>query len=139
MGSLFKQPDLAATLKRIRDNGTDGFYKGKTAALIVEEMQRNGGLITRSDLANYRALERQPVRSMFRGYELVSAPPPSSGGIHVSQILTLLEPFPLKQLGHNSAGYLHVLIEAMKLAYADRSEYLGDPDRTAIPMSKLTS
>ncbi len=139
MGSLFQQPDLAATLKRIRDNGTDGFYKGKTAALIVEEMQRNGGLITRSDLANYRALERQPVRSMFRGYELVSAPPPSSGGIHVSQILTLLEPFPLKQLGHNSAGYLHLLIEAMKLAYADRSEYLGDPDRTAIPMTKLTS
>ena len=76
---------------------------------------------------------------MFRGYELVSAPPPSSGGIHVSQILTLLEPFPLKQLGHNSAGYLHVLIEAMKLAYADRSEYLGDPDRTAIPMTELTS
>jgi gamma-glutamyltranspeptidase/glutathione hydrolase len=76
---------------------------------------------------------------MFRGYELVSAPPPSSGGIHVSQILTLLEPFPLKELGHNSAGYLHVLIEAMKLAYADRSEYLGDPDRTAIPIMKLTS
>jgi gamma-glutamyltranspeptidase/glutathione hydrolase len=76
---------------------------------------------------------------MFRGYELVSAPPPSSGGIHVSQILTLLEPFPLKELGHNSAGYLHVLIEAMKLAYADRSEYLGDPDRTAIPITKLTS
>ena len=83
--------------------------------------------------------QRTPVRSTFRGYELVSAPPPSSGGVHVSQILKLLEPFPLKELGHNSAGYLHLLIESMKLAYADRSEYLGDPDRTAIPVAQLTS
>ena len=139
MGTVFKQPDLAKTLKRIRDQGSDGFYKGKTAELIVAEMQRHGGLITEADLASYRAIERTPVRSTFRDYELVSAPPPSSGGVHVSQILKLLEPFPLKELGHNSAGYLHLLIESMKLAYADRSEYLGDPDRTAIPVAQLTS
>ena len=139
MGTVFKQPDLAETLKRIRDQGSDGFYKGKTAELIVAEMQRHGGLITEADLASYRAIERTPVRSTFHDYELVSAPPPSSGGVHVSQILKLLEPFPLKELGHNSAGYLHLLIESMKLAYADRSEYLGDPDRTAIPVEQLTS
>jgi gamma-glutamyltranspeptidase/glutathione hydrolase len=138
MGTVFKQPDLAETLKRIRDKGDDGFYKGKTAELIVAEMQRQGGLITEADLASYRAIERTPVRSTFRDYAIVSAPPPSSGGVHVSQILKLLEPFPLKDLGHNSAGYLHLLIEAMKLAYADRSEYLGDPDRTAIPVAQLT-
>lgn len=138
MGTVFKQPDLAETLKRIRDKGGDGFYKGKTAELIVAEMQRQGGLITEADLASYRAIERTPVRSTFRDYAIVSAPPPSSGGVHVSQILKLLEPFPLKDLGHNSAGYLHLLIEAMKLAYADRSEYLGDPDRTAIPVAQLT-
>ena len=79
MGTIFTQPDLAATLKRIRDQGSDGFYKGKTAELIVAEMQRHGGLITEADLASYRAIERTPVRSTFRGYELVSAPPPSSG------------------------------------------------------------
>ena len=139
MGSLFKQPDLAATLKRIRERGRDGFYKGKTAELVVAEMQRQGGLMTQADLASYQAIERTPVRSSFRGYELVSAPPPSSGGVHVSQILKLLEPFPLKELGHNSAAYLHLLIESMKLAYADRSEYLGDPDRTAVPVAKLIS
>ena len=138
MGTVFKQPDLAETLKRIRDKGGDGFYKGRTAELIVAEMQRQGGLITEADLASYRAIERTPVRSTFRDYAIVSAPPPSSGGVHVSQILKLLEPFPLKDLGHNSAGYLHLLIEAMKLAYADRSEYLGDPDRTAIPVAQLT-
>ena len=102
-------------------------------------MQRHGGLITEADLTSYRAIDRTPVRSTFRDYELVSAPPPSSGGVHVSQILKLLEPFPLKELGHNSAGYLHLLIESMKLAYADRSKYLGDPDRTVIPVEQLTS
>ena len=139
LGSVFKQPDLADTLKRIRDNKRDGFYSGKTAELIVAEMVRRGGLVTEKDLESYRVIERKPVRSTFRGYDIVSAPPPSSGGIHVSQILKLLEPFPLKELGHNSAGYLHLLIESMKLAYADRSEYLGDPDRTAIPVAELIS
>ena len=91
------------------------------------------------DLASYRAIERKPVRASFRGYDIVSAPPPSSGGVHVSQILKLLEPYPIEDMGHNSAAYLHLLIESMKLAYADRSEYLGDPDRTTIPIATLTS
>ena len=139
MGTLFKQPDLAATLKRVRDKGFDGFYKGKTAALIAAEMQRGGGVMNADDLASYRAIERKPVRASFRGYDIVSAPPPSSGGVHVSQILKLLEPYPIEDMGHNSAAYLHLLIESMKLAYADRSEYLGDPDRTTIPIGTLTS
>ena len=139
IGALFKQPDLAATLKRVRDKGFDGFYKGKTAALIAAEMQRGGGVMNADDLASYRAIERKPVRASFRGYDIVSAPPPSSGGVHVSQILKLLEPYPIEDMGHNSAAYLHLLIESMKLAYADRSEYLGDPDRTTIPIATLTS
>ena len=139
IGSVFKQPDLAATLKRVRDEGFDGFYKGKTAELIAAEMQRGGGVMNVDDLASYRAIEREPVRSSFRGYDIVSAPPPSSGGVHVSQILKLLEPYPIEEMGHNSADYLHLLIESMKLAYADRSEYLGDPDRTRIPVKTLTS
>lgn len=139
IGALFKQPDLAATLKRVRDEGFDGFYKGKTAALIAAEMQRGGGVMNVDDLASYRAIERKPVRASFRGYDIVSAPPPSSGGVHVSQILKLLEPYPIEDMGHNSAAYLHLLIESMKLAYADRSEYLGDPDRTTIPIATLTS
>ena len=139
MGTLFKQPDLAATLKRVRDKGFDGFYKGITAALIAAEMQRGGGVMNADDLASYRAIERKPVRASFRGYDIVSAPPPSSGGVHVSQILKLLEPYPIEDMGHNSAAYLHLLIESMKLAYADRSEYLGDPDRTTIPIATLTS
>ena len=139
MGSLFKQPDLAETLKRVRDHGFDGFYKGKTAALIAAEMQRGGGVMNAEDLASYSAIERAPVRSSFRDYDIVSAPPPSSGGVHVSQILKLLEPYPIENMGHNSAAYLHLLIESMKLAYADRSEYLGDPDRTVIPVEILTS
>ena len=139
MGTLFKQPDLAATLKRVRDKGFDGFYKGKTAALIAAEMQRGGGVMNADDLASYRAIERKPVRASFRGYDIVSAPPPSSGGVHVSQILKLLQPYPIEDMGHNSAAYLHLLIESMKLAYADRSEYLGDPDRTTIPIATLTS
>ena len=139
MGTLFKQPDLAAPLKRVRDKGFDGFYKGKTAALIAAEMQRGGGVMNADDLASYRAIERKPVRASFRGYDIVSAPPPSSGGVHVSQILKLLEPYPIEDMGHNSAAYLHLLIESMKLAYADRSEYLGDPDRTTIPIATLTS
>ena len=139
MGTLFKQPDLAATLKRVRDKGFDGFYKGITAALIAAEMQRGGGVMNADDLASYRAIKRKPVRASFRGYDIVSAPPPSSGGVHVSQILKLLEPYPIEDMGHNSAAYLHLLIESMKLAYADRSEYLGDPDRTTIPIATLTS
>lgn len=135
--ALFKQPALAATLKRIRDGGRDGFYRGKTAQLIAKDMRANSGLITLDDLAAYRAIEREPVTSKFRGYDIVSAPPPSSGGIHVIQMLKLLEPYNLVAMGHNSASYLHRVIESMKLAYADRSKHLGDPDQTRVPMAAL--
>ena len=137
IGSLFKQPDLAATLQRIADNGRDGFYAGPTAELIAKDMAANDGLITEDDLANYVAVERTPVTGQFKDYSIVSAPPPSSGGIHVIQMLNILEPYPLKRWGHNSAQYLHHVIEAMKLAYADRSEHLGDPERMEAPIDFL--
>ena len=138
-GALFKQPDLARTLQRIRDKGRDGFYTGETAALIAADMAANDGLITADDLSGYRALERSPVRGTFNEFEIVSVAPPSSGGVHVLQMLNLLEPYPLKSYGHNSAEYLHRLIESMKLAYADRSRYLGDPDQTVVPTEALIS
>ena len=138
-GTLLTQSDLASTLKRIRDKGADGFYKGETAELIAGDMAANGGLITTEDLAGYRALERPPVRGTFRDFEIVSVAPPSSGGVHVLQILNILEPYPLESYGHNSAAYLHRVIESMKLAYADRSRYMGDPDQTVIPTEALIS
>ena len=138
-GTLLKQSDLASTLKRIRDKGADGFYKGETAALIAGDMAANDGLITTEDLANYRALERPPVRGTFRDFEIVSVAPPSSGGVHILQMLNILEPYPLESYGHNSAAYLHRVIESMKLAYADRSRYMGDPDQTVIPTAALIS
>ena len=137
IGSVFKQTDLAATLQRIADNGLEGFYAGETAKLIARDMAANDGLITREDLANYVAVERTPVTGQFRDYDIVSAPPPSSGGIHVIQMLNILEPYPLETWGHNSAQYLHHVIEAMKLAYADRSEHLGDPERMEAPIDFL--
>ena len=137
IGSLFKQPDLAGTLQRIADKGLEGFYAGKTAELIASDMAANDGLITQEDLASYVAVERTPVTGQFRGYDIVSAPPPSSGGIHVIQMLNILEPYPLETWGHNSAQYLHHVIEAMKLAYADRSEHFGDPDRMDAPIDFL--
>jgi len=138
-GTVLKQSDLASTLKRIRDKGADGFYKGETAALIAGDMAANDGLITPEDLANYRALERPPVRGTFRDFEIVSVAPPSSGGVHFLQMLNILEPYPLESYGHNSAAYLHRVIESMKLAYADRSRYMGDPDQTVIPTEALIS
>lgn len=139
IGETFRQPDLAATLKRIRDQGRDGFYKGKTAELIAADMAANGGLITTDDLASYQPVEREPLRGKFRNFDVVSAPPPSSGGVAVLQMLNLLEPYSLERMGHNSAEYLHHLIEAMRLAYADRSLHLGDPDQTAVPTDTLIS
>ena len=138
-GTLLRQSDLASTLKRVRDKGADGFYKGETAELIAGDMAANGGLITTEDLAGYRALERPPVRGTFRDFEIVSVAPPSSGGVHVLQMLNILEPYPLESYGHNSAAYLHRVIESMKLAYADRSRYMGDPDQTVIPTEALIS
>lgn len=137
IGDIWRQPDLGWTLRQIADKGQAGFYQGEVAARIVKEMEAGNGLITAQDLAGYNAVEREPIRGKFRDFEIVSAPPPSSGGVHILQILNLLETEDLAALGHNSAAYLHLLAESMKLAYADRSEYLGDPDYAEVPVAAL--
>jgi gamma-glutamyltranspeptidase/glutathione hydrolase len=138
-GDLLIQSDLAATLQRIADQGPDGFYKGQTAQGIVDAVQASGGRITMEDMAGYKALSRDPVSGTYRGHEIVSMPPPSSGGIHIVQILNTLEEYPIGFLGHNSSDTIHLMAEAMKRAYADRSEYLGDPDFYDVPQAQLMS
>ncbi|MDX1456867.1 MAG: gamma-glutamyltransferase [Marinobacter sp.] len=137
-GEVFRQPELAATLQRIADEGVQGFYEGETARLIVDEMERNGGLITLEDLKNYRPAIRQPVHGRYRDHDVYSMSPPSSGGTHIVQILNILEPYPMADFGHNSAQSIHLMAEAMKLAYADRAEYLGDTDFVTVPVQGLT-
>ena len=139
-GDTWKQPDLAATLERIQRDGKDGFYGGETARLVAEFMAANGGIITEADLAKYEAQEREPIRGTYRGHDIVSMPPPSSGGVVLVQMLNILEGFDLKEIGHNSALYLHLLTESMRRAYADRANYLGDPDfNEDMPLDRLTS
>jgi len=139
-GDVWRQPDLAISLKRLQQQGRDGFYKGATARLIAQDMKRNGGLITEQDLAEYQAVERVPVRGTYRGYDIVSMPPPSSGGVALIEMLNILEGYDLKSFGHNSTASLHLLAEAMRIAYRDRAEFLGDPDFAhSIPVAKLTS
>lgn len=138
-GELFVQKDLANTLKRIAKNGAKEFYTGKTADLIVEEMERHGGYITKDDLANYEPSIRKPIHGNYRGYDIFSMPPPSSGGIHVVQILNMMENYDIGKLGHNSAATVHVMAESMKRAYADRSTYLGDTDFVEVPVNGLIS
>ncbi len=138
-GELFRQPDLARTLGRIRDQGHDGFYRGETARLLAEEMVRGGGMITEEDLARYQAQERTPIHGTYRGYDLVSMPPPSSGGTAIVQMLNILEGFDLAALGHNSPAYIHHLTEAMRLAYRDRAQFLADTDFVDVPLERLTS
>lgn len=139
-GDIWKQPDLADTLERIQRDGKDGFYGGETARLLADFMRQNGGIITREDLEKYQAFEREPIRGTYRGYEIVSMPPPSSGGVVLVQMLNILEGFELHEIGHNSALYLHLLTEAMRRAYADRARYLGDPDfNEDLPVERLTS
>ncbi|MAZ06849.1 MAG: gamma-glutamyltransferase [Halomonas sp.] len=138
-GERFHQPELADTLQRIADHGVKGFYEGKTARLIADEMARYGGLITLEDLKDYRPEVRTPVHGTYRGYDIFSMSPPSSGGTHIVQILNILEGFPMADFGHNSADAIHYMAEAMKLAYADRSKYLGDTDYVDVPLEGLTS
>lgn len=138
-GETLVQPDLARTLRRIAEDGPQAFYRGEIAELIVAEMERGGGLITRADLATYEPVVREPVRGTYRGYEIASMPPPSSGGIHLVQILNILEADPIGELGFGGADTLHRMAEAMKLAFADRSEYLGDSDFVDVPVAGLTS
>lgn len=136
-GDLWVQGDLANTLEVIASEGKDGFYAGDTAAKIVAENGKHGGLISMEDLASYHAVLRSPVKGAFGEYEIISMPPPSSGGVHLIQILKILEQLDIGQFEHNSAAYLHRLVEAMKYAYADRSLYLGDPDFVEVPVSEL--
>ncbi len=139
-GDRWVQPDLAETLERIRKQGRDGFYKGRTAELIADFMEASGGLITLEDLARYEAVEREPIRGTYRGYEIVGMPPPSSGGVTMVEMLNILEGYDLAAAGHNSARYLHLLTEAMRRGYADRAEHLGDPDFVEdMPIERLTS
>ncbi len=126
-GAIFNQPDLARSLERVRDRGQDGFYRGETAKLLADFMEKHGGLITEEDLARYTATEQNPVRGTYRGYDVYGMAPPSSGGIAIIEMLNLLEAFDLEALGHNSAAYVHLLAEAMRRAFADRAEHLGDP------------
>lgn len=139
-GDLWVQPDLADTLERIQENGKDGFYDGKTAELIADFMADNGGIITLADLEKYEAVEREPIRGTYRGFEIVGMPPPSSAGVVMVEMLNILEGFDLTETGHNSALYLHLLTEAMRRGYADRAHYLGDPDfNDDMPIERLTS
>ena len=141
VGRLFKQAELAKTLGRIAESGADDFYRGETAALIVEEMLSSNGLITAEDLESYKAVWREPVRSTWREYEVISAPPPSSGGFAIVQLLKMkdyLDDF-FKGLEHNSAQYIHLIAEMEKRVFADRAEYLGDPDFFDVDINTLIS
>ena len=138
-GDRLVQTDLATTLEAIRQQGPDAFYTGRIAAAMARSTQAAGGILTEADLAAYKPVIRQPVRGSYRGHDIVSMPPPSSGGIHLIQILNILEGFDMKALGAGSAAALHVMAEAMKPAYADRAAFLGDPDRVKVPVKGLTA
>jgi gamma-glutamyltranspeptidase / glutathione hydrolase len=136
-GEILRQPELAATLGRLQKKGPREFYEGKTARLIAEEMQHNGGLITRQDLRDYTPKERVPLRGSYRGYGIISMPPPSSGGAVLIEMLNILEGFDLGKLHPFSSEYYHLLAEAMRRAYADRAEYMGDTDFGSVPIDGL--
>jgi gamma-glutamyltranspeptidase / glutathione hydrolase len=138
-GDVWRQPDLARTLERIRDHGREEFYRGETARLLTAEMARGGGILTAEDLARYQAVERAPAHGTYRGYDVISMAPPSSGGTALVQMLNILEGFDLSAMGHNSPAYVHHLAEAMRRAYRDRARHLGDPDFSPVPLERLTS
>ena len=136
---MLVQKDLAKSLRLIAKQGAKAFYQGEIATKIAKEMQSHGGTMTLEDLKAYKVVERQPIIGDYRGYKVVTMPPPSSGGVHLIEILNMLEHYPIKEDGVNSAKNIHHMAESMKLAYADRSEYLGDPDFVKIPVTGLTS
>lgn len=138
-GERLVQKDLANSLRLIAEHGASAFYEGEIAKKIVAEMQRHGGMISAVDMKDYKVVEREPVKGNYRGYQVLSMPPPSSGGVHIIQMLNMLENFPLREQGLNSAKNIHLMSEVMKLAYADRAEYLGDPDFVKVPVAGLTS
>lgn len=138
-GERLVQQDLAHSLRLISQQGSRVFYRGEIGDKIIAEIQNHHGIMQKSDLHAYKVIERQPIIGNYKGYQIVTMPPPSSGGVHLVQILNILEQFPLQQWGANSAQTLHYLAESMKLAYADRSKYLGDPDFVHVPVAGLSS
>ena len=138
-GELFVQKDLAETLKLIAEQGPKGFYEGRTAELIEADMKANDGLITKEDLKKYEVKWREPSTATYRGYKVTSMCPPSSGGAIIAQIMNVMENADMKALGFHSPAALHIMVEAMRQAYADRSEYMGDPDFVKVPVEELTS
>ena len=139
-GELWKQPALAKTLSTVRDKGHDGFYKGEVATEIATFMKENGGLITKKDLAKYEAIERKPLKGTYKGYDIFSMPPPSSGGITLIQMMNMMENYDLNEIEFNSTSYIHLLAEVMRRGFADRAEHLGDPDfNPDMPVDRLIS
>jgi len=136
-GDILLQANLAETLKRIRDYGREGFYSGETARFILREMNRGNGIISSKDLDEYRSVWRKPLTSDYKSFKIITVPPPSSGGIILIQLLKMAEPFPLKDWGHNSVHAVHLIAEAERRAFADRSEYSGDSDFFSVPVDKL--
>jgi gamma-glutamyltranspeptidase / glutathione hydrolase len=139
VGDTIKRTDYAETLQLIGEHGPDYLYRGPLGDAIVDDMARNGGLITREDLESYRVYERKPVTGTYRGYDVVSMAPASSGGTHIIQMLNILEGYDIKSMGFGTPPTVHVMAEAMKIAFADRFEYMADPERTSIPIEWLTS
>ncbi|MEB2782513.1 gamma-glutamyltransferase [Algoriphagus sp. C2-6-M1] len=139
-GETWKQPALAKTLRLIQKNGRDGFYKGEVAQEIEDYMKANGGIITKEDLEKYEAVEREPVKGTFNGYDIYSMPPPSSGGVALIEMMNLMEVANISEFEFNSTAYVHLVAEAMRRAYADRAEHLGDPDfNLDMPLDRLLS
>ena len=138
-GDIFVQKDLAWSLKQVAKYGPEAFYGGEVGKRVAADMASNDGLITIEDLQNYEVEEMEPSWGEYRGFQIASMPPPSSGGVHIIQMLNILENFPLGYLGHNSAETIHLMAETMKLAYADRSEHLGDPNFWTVPAEGITS
>ena len=136
-GEVFVQQDLAEVLRRIRDLGHDGFYRGPTAELIAAEMEHGGGIITLEDLAAYEAVEREPVTSTYRGYRILSMGPPSSGGVALAQLLNAVEPYHIASMGYHASATVHLMGEAMRRVYADRAEWMGDADYVDVPVEAL--
>lgn len=136
-GDILKQPELAQTLARVQAGGAKEFYQGTTAKLIAADMKAHNGLITLDDLKNYKAKDRTPLKGSYRGYDIVTMPPPSSGGIVMIEVLNMLEGYDIRSMGYNSAAKYHVLAEAMRRAFADRAEFMADPDFANVPVASL--
>jgi len=137
-GEILIQNALAETLKRIRDYGRDGFYSGKTAGLIIKEMKRGNGIVSEQDLKDYKSVSRVPVSTDYKGYKIITTPPPSGGGLILIQLLKMIEPYPVKEWGFHSSQTIHLMVEAERRAFADRSEYMGDPGFMKMPADQLT-